>query len=83
MEQRAAISSTGTFETLKSMYDEECLSRASVFEWCKRLKEGLESLQEDEQKGCHSASRTEESNEVIKKVWLNFKLMDVKRNDSD
>jgi hypothetical protein len=58
MERRAAIkycvklkkTITETFEMLKSAYGEECLSRTSVFEWHKRLKERRESLQEDERK---------------------------------
>jgi hypothetical protein len=47
MEQRAVIkfcvklkkTATETFEMLKSAYGEKCLSRASVFEWCKRYIE--------------------------------------------
>jgi hypothetical protein len=33
---------------LKSAYSEECLSKISVFEWHKRLKNGRVSLQDDE-----------------------------------
>jgi hypothetical protein len=46
MEQRAAIKfciklkKTAT-EMLKNAYGKECLSRTSVSEWHKRLKEGL------------------------------------------
>jgi transposase len=73
MEQRAAIkfcvklntAATETFEMLKRAYGEECSSRTSVFEWHKRFKEGRESLQDDVRKGCPSASRREESKEVI------------------
>jgi transposase len=75
MGQRAAIkcyvklnkTSTETFEMLKSAYGEECLSRTSVSEWHKAFKAGRESLQDDERKGRPSASRTEESTEVIQK----------------
>jgi hypothetical protein len=56
MEQTAAIkfcvklkkTAIETFEVLKSMYGEECLSKISVFEWHKRFKEGRESLRDDE-----------------------------------
>jgi hypothetical protein len=49
MEQRAAMkfcvklkkTAPETFEMLKSAYSEDCLSRTSVFEWHKKLKEGL------------------------------------------
>jgi hypothetical protein len=75
MEQRATIkfcvklkkTATETFEMLKSAYGEECLSRTSMFKLHKRFKEGRESLQEDEQEGSPSTSRTEESTEVIQK----------------
>jgi hypothetical protein len=51
MEQREAIkfcvklkkTATETFEMLKSAYGEECLLRASVFEWHKRFKSISES----------------------------------------
>jgi hypothetical protein len=69
MEQRTAIqfrvklkkTASETFEMLKSAYGEEYLSRTSVFEWHKMFKEGRESLQDDERKGCPSTSITEES----------------------
>jgi transposase len=69
MEQRTANkfciklkkTATETFEMLNSAYDEECLSRTSVFEWLKRSKEGRKSLQGDGRKGRPSTSRTEES----------------------
>jgi hypothetical protein len=73
MEERAAIkfcvqlknTATETFEVLNKAYGEECLSRTSVFECHRRFKEGRELLQDDEQKGHPSISRTEESTEVI------------------
>jgi hypothetical protein len=75
MEQRAAYkfcvklekTASETFEMLKSAYDEECLSRTSVFEWHQRFKEGRESLQDNEQKGQYSTSRIEESKDIIQK----------------
>jgi hypothetical protein len=47
------------FEILRSAYKEEYLSGRSMFEWHKMFKEGQKSLQEDEQKGRPSSSRTE------------------------
>jgi transposase len=75
MEQRAAIKvcvklmekASKIFEMLKSAYSDKCLSRRSVFEWHKRLKEGHELLQDVELKGYPQTSRTEESDEVIQK----------------
>jgi hypothetical protein len=51
---------TETFKMFKSAYSEECILRTSVFGQHKRFKEGRESLQDDEWKGCPSTSRTEE-----------------------
>jgi transposase len=90
MEQTATIklygklkkTDTATFEISKSAYGEECLSRTSVFEWYKRFKEGLESLQDDERKGRPSTSRTEESTKVIQSVFgrrPNFECSKVRR----
>jgi hypothetical protein len=46
-----------------------------MFEWHKRFKEGQESLQDDEQKGCPSTSRTEESTKVIQKCLTHGRIL--------
>jgi transposase len=58
---------TETSEMLQSAYSVDYLSRTSAFEWHKRFKEGRESLEDNEQKGHPSTSRTEESTEVFQK----------------
>jgi len=35
-------SATETYDLLKNVYGDECLSCTEVFEWCKRFKEGRE-----------------------------------------
>jgi transposase len=52
--------------------------RTSVFEWHERFKEGRESLQDDERKGCPSTSRTEESTEVIQKCLAEARTLSVR-----
>jgi transposase len=69
---------TATVEMLKSAYDEECLSRTSVFEWHKMFKEGRESLEGDERKGRPSTSRTEESTEVIQTCLAEDRTLSVR-----
>jgi hypothetical protein len=66
---------------LKSAYSEECLLRTSVFEWHKRFKEGRELLQHNEWKGCLSASRTEESTEVIQKYLAIDRTLNVRMSE--
>jgi hypothetical protein len=58
---------TETFEMLRNAYGEECLSRTNMFKWHKNVKEGRESLQDDEWKDRPSTSRREESTKVIQK----------------
>jgi transposase len=65
MEQRVNIkcyvklgkTPTDTNEMLQTVYDDEALSRSSVFEWFKRFKYGREDLQDDPRRGHPSTSR--------------------------
>jgi hypothetical protein len=85
MEQRAAImfcvklkkTTTETFEMFKSMYDEKCLSRTSVFEHIKGSKKdknryktlnGKAALQLPEQKNQRTSFNS---------VWLKIGLLSV------
>ena len=59
LEERYAIkfcfklgkNATKTYGMLQTAFGASCLNRASVFEWHKRLKEGRESLRDDERCG--------------------------------
>ena len=44
-------SATETYDLLKKVYDDECLSRTQVFEWFKRFKEGREEIGDDQRPG--------------------------------
>jgi hypothetical protein len=48
-----------------------------MFEWHKRFKDGRESLQDIEQKGCPSSSRTKESTEVTQKSLAKDRILSV------
>ena len=39
------------YEMLQTAFGASCMNRASVFEWNKRLKEGKESVRDDERYG--------------------------------
>ena len=41
-------SATETYDLLKKVYGDECLSRTQVFEWFKGFKEGREEIGDDE-----------------------------------
>jgi hypothetical protein len=48
---------TKTYKILQTVYDDEALSRSSVFEWFKRFQDGHEDLQVDPRIGRASTCR--------------------------
>ena len=42
---------TETYEMLQTAFGASCMNGASVFEWHKRFKEGMESVRDDERCG--------------------------------
>ena len=54
------INVTETYGMLQSAFGASCINRASVFEWHKRLKEGRESVRDDERCGMIKEVRTSE-----------------------
>ena len=68
LEERYAIkfgfklgkNATETYGMLQTAFRPSCMNRASVFEWHKRLKEGRESVRDDERRGRSKEVRTPE-----------------------
>ncbi|KAL4149391.1 hypothetical protein QTP88_003351 [Uroleucon formosanum] len=56
---------TETYQMLLLAYGDETMSRARVFEWFKRFKEGRTTVESDEREGRPSTSRNEE---IIQKI---------------
>lgn len=56
---------TETYEMLKHVYGDECLSRAQVFKWHKQFLEGRESVQNEER---GAPLRTARNDEKIQQV---------------
>lgn len=50
---------TETYEMMKTAFADEAMSRARVFEWFRRFKEGRESADSDPRSGRPSTSRNE------------------------
>ena len=48
---KLGINATETYGVLQTALGASCMNRASVFEWNKRLKEGKESVRDDERCG--------------------------------
>ena len=42
---------TETYGMLQTAFRPSCINRASIFEWHKRFKEGMESVRDDERSG--------------------------------
>ena len=51
---------TETYEILQTAFGSSFMNRASVFEWYKRFKEGMESVRDDERCGRSKEVRTPE-----------------------
>ena len=52
-------SASESYETLQSVYGDDCLCRTTVFEWYKRFKEGREDVEDDERPGRPVTSKTD------------------------
>lgn len=73
-EQRCSIkfcvklgeSASVTFEKLKQVYGEHCLSRAQVFRWHKLFLEGRENVEDDPRSGRPSTAKTDENVERVR-----------------
>lgn len=73
MEQRANIkfcfklgkTFTETFELMKKVYGDDCLSRTRVFEWYKRFQDGRDALEDDPKPG---RPKNKNRDELVEKV---------------
>jgi len=61
-------SATETYDLLKKVYGDECLSHTQVFEWLTRFKEGREEIGDDQSPGRPSTSKTEANIEKIGEI---------------
>ncbi|GAB1867939.1 hypothetical protein CAJAP_09018 [Camponotus japonicus] len=76
MEQRANIkfcfklgkSGAETYETLKNVYGDECMSRAQVFRWFGRFRDGREDLADDDRAPPPKTTRNKENIEKVKEI---------------
>lgn len=76
MEQRANIKfcfklgkkCSETYELLKKVYGDDCMSKARVYEWFNRFKNGREDLNDDERPGRPEASNRAELVEKVREI---------------
>jgi len=62
-------SATETYNLLKKVYDDECLSYTQVFEWFKGFKEGREEIGDDQRPGQPSTSKTNANIEKVDEIF--------------
>lgn len=67
---RNGISGTETLKMLQKAFGEECMSRASVFDWYKLFKEGRERVEDEVRPGRPSTSTDDAHVDKIKKLVL-------------
>jgi len=76
MEQRVNVKlflklrkyATETYDLLKKVYDDECLSRTQVFGWFERFKEGREMIGDDQRPGRPSTSKINANIEKVGEI---------------
>ncbi|KAK9506604.1 hypothetical protein O3M35_008503 [Rhynocoris fuscipes] len=62
---KLGITATETYNLLKQVYGNECLSRTLVFVWFKRFQNGRDNVEDDSRPYCTSTSKP---NKNIKKL---------------
>ena len=94
MEQRVNVKlflklrkyATETYDLLKKVYDDECLSRTQVFGWFERFKEGREMIGDDQRPGRPSTSKInaniEKVGEIVRQnrrlsIWAVVELINI------
>jgi hypothetical protein len=53
---------------MQAQYSDNCLSRSKIHEWTDHFKKGRTSVCDEERSGRLSASRTENSNQVVERM---------------
>jgi hypothetical protein len=66
---RIGKSTTETYDLLKKVYGDECLSHTQVFRWFKRFKEGREEIGDDQRPSLPSTSKTDAKIEKLVKLF--------------
>ena len=61
-------SATETYDLLKKVYGDECLSRTQVFEWFKKFKVGREEIGDDQGHGRPSTSKADTNIEKVSEI---------------
>ena len=74
---------TETFELMKKVYGDDCLSRARVHEWFTRFRDGCEDINDNEHTGRPKSVITENSIEIVRKFIKNEPKSSLKFMESE
>ena len=74
---------TETFELKKKVYGDDCLSRARVYEWFTRFRDGREDIHDDEHTGRPKSVITENSIEIVREFIKNEPKSSLKFMESE
>lgn len=85
-EQRAVIkfcfkignTASETYDKIKQVYGESCLSRTRVFDWFKQFKKGRTSVDDEERAGRPRTSNTHENAERIRAILAKDRRVNVR-----
>ena len=69
---------TEALKLLQDVYGDDAMSRARVFEWHRRFKEGREDVEDDPRSGRPSTSTTEENVEIVRQKVLGDRRLTVR-----
>jgi hypothetical protein len=71
-------SATETYDLLKKVYGDECLSRTQVFEWFKRFKEWRKEIGDDQRPARPSTSKTDANVEKVGEMFRQNRRLSIR-----
>ena len=81
--QRLGKTGTETYQMLQVAFGEEVMSRARVFEWFRRFKDGQDSIKSEQRQGRPSTSRNNDIIETVQELVIEDRRLTVREISDD